>query len=816
MGLPRDETAFFGRTEERATTADRLAAARLVTLVGLGGMGKSRLAVHVAESLAPRFPGGVGYVALSAAPSIEAVLAELARAVGKRVSPEAKTKASVEAVTKLLAARGPMLLVVDGADAVAGDVRPMANLVSALLDGARELRILATSRQVVGVRGEEKLVVEPLDDASATALLLDRARIATGGSSAVTEEQARAIAAKVDRIPLAIELAASRLEVLAPDALLARLATKLDVLAAGKATMRATLDASWELLDEVERDLLAQASVFVGPFEIDLAEDVLVVGASARDAASPDEGGATPEIEVLDVLERLVRKSFLTRGTRGPDNVHAVLGMLETVRTWAREKLERSGNAAACRLRHAEAHLASAEAWSAKTYGESGVRALDALEALLPDLTAAFATFAPAHPAEAARVVLALSDLLLFRSVVELRASFVARGTEAAERAGDPRLLARTLVANGRVILEDGRMADAEATLLRARDLANVVGDVVTAAEATRSLGWTYLATGRKGEARAALGAALAMHREQGSARGLADANVALGIGRALEGDAEAALGHLREALTIHVEHGDVVRQEKVLGFGALVGQDARTLARGLPREVLAHAPASAVTPLVDVAALLTTFPPQLAERDAGADASMRWQSALALYQRGAAAESAGDAAGAIAAFDKALTVLARAGVTRGLSAIRAHSAVALAASGDLDEARARLAMARAATEAEPAAALTVETFAAAADLVGVEPSRRSEATAVLARADRAEGVTPELVVARRVLARALRGEVASDATTKLVVGDGARWIVPPEGARIDLARYGPIAASSTVSSSTASRSRARPSAPRR
>lgn len=332
--------------------------------------------------------------------------------------------------------------------------------------------------------------------------------------------------------------------------------------------------------------------------------------------------------------------------------------------------------------------------------------------------------------------------------------------------------------------------------LRRALDLAAQGGDETTRAEATRSLGWALTAMGRFDEAEHALEQARTMHRAQGSARGEADAHVALGILRAFQGKPDVALGHLREALAIHVERGDVVRQEKVLGFAPLVGQDAREVARGLPREVLARAPEASLDRLPGhVAAIVAT------EREAGE----RWRHAIALYRDGIAAHRRADHAAALDAFDRALAALARAGVTRGSAVVHAHAAVALAESGDLAEADARLARARAAIGDDPASELAVALHAAAIALVrtrsttgAARDAAMREARAVVERAARAEAAPPDVVVARRVLEELLEAPPASirtpgDDAATLVVGRDARWMTPPGGERVDLVRYGPV-----------------------
>src|SRR5262249_15702404 len=151
--------------------------------------------------------------------------------------------------------------------------------------------------------------------------------------------------------------------------------------------------------------------------------------------------------------------------------------------------------------RHAVCHLAEAERCAARAYGEGAVSALDGLAEILPELLLAFDYAKKDDPKTAARIVLSLTDLLLFRGLFELRSELFAAGVEGAERSKDERLLARALVAKARVTLELGNMADAEVELRCAHELATRAGDEGTLAEATRSLGWLLTATNRPGEA---------------------------------------------------------------------------------------------------------------------------------------------------------------------------------------------------------------------------------------------------------------------------------------------------------------------------
>lgn len=770
MTLPRDETPFFGREAEIGEIERRFAAgARLVTVVGIGGVGKTRLAIETAERLAappsgaPAGDDRVAFAALAGSRTLEAAVRAVAKAMRAKVPSESKAAQGLAALGDAMAKRGDFLLVLDNVEQLGASAE---ELVSALLDRARSAKLLATSREPTGARGEEKIVLAPLAEDDAKALFLERARAAVGTHVEIADADAQAIVARVDRLPLAIELAASRLELLSPKQLLERLSERIDVLADAKATMRATLDWSWDLLDAKERTVLAQLAVFAAPFGIEAAEEVLEV-----------------EGDPIDVIESLLRKSLLVRN--GPR-----LRLYETVRSWAREKKEEAGDV---RVRHAKHFFAEAGSWAARTYGTDGVKALDALAELLPDVALAFEATRDSDPRAAAEGVLALGDLLLFRGLFELRADLLARAVETAERAGDAAVLARALVAKARVTLEVGKMGDAEAELRRALDLAAKANDDATRAEATRSLGWALTAMSRFDEATEALERAREMHRTQGSARGEADAQVALGILAAFSGKPDVALERLREALAIHVERGDVVRQEKLLGFAPLVGQDAREVARGLPREVLARAPEASLDRLPDhVAAIVAT------EKEAGE----RWRHAIGLYRDGASAHARGEHAAAVDAFDRALAALGRAGVTRGSAIVHAHAAVALADSGDLREADARLARAKSALGGDPASDLAVAVHAASVALAHARNAETtSAAKSVLERVAKAEAVPPDVVFAQRVLEAKLADSRPADshgpksvvAGSALVVGRDSRWMIAAGGARVDLVRYGPV-----------------------
>ena len=357
--LPVDATSLVGREEaieEVAGLAGR-PDVRLVTLTGLGGIGKTRLAVAVGARLVERFGAGTAFVPLAAVTQPELVLAGVARAVGAEL---AGTGSPLEALAEYFG-DDRWLLILDNLEQVVAAARDL----DALLARCRGVVILATSRTVLGLRAEREYPVPPLplpaDPAGvpvaelaaspAVALFVDRARAVRPGF-ALTKSNAAAVAEicrRLEGLPLAIELAAARTRLLDPDALLGRLARSLDALGTGavdmperQRTLRATVEWSVGLLEDAERSLLEVAAVFVDGWTIEAAAQV----------AGLDEDRA------LDLTEALARHSlvYLDPAGDGPRP-----RMLETMRAFVAERLAARPDAAEVERRHAGYYRALAE-----------------------------------------------------------------------------------------------------------------------------------------------------------------------------------------------------------------------------------------------------------------------------------------------------------------------------------------------------------------------------------------------------------------------------------------------------------------------
>lgn len=339
--LPVPLTGFVGRDRELAAVLALLGDARLLTLTGAGGSGKTRLALAAAR--AADVPAA--WVELASIADPATLPAHVATVLGARtdggISPE-------QAVTGLLQER-EILLVLDNCEHV---VDVCAHFVERLLRACSRLRVLATSREPLGVTGERSWLVPTLalpergapvsaaaaGEAGAVRLFVERARDAAPGF-ALTETNVEAvvqICRRLDGLPLALELAAARIAVLTPAQLAARLDDRFAVLSTGpraatprQRTLRGTVDWSYELLDEAERILLGRLSVFVGGFTLEAAERVC-------------SGGEIPAVQVLELLASLASKSLVTMQEQ--DDGQARYTLLETIREYAGERLrERDG-----------------------------------------------------------------------------------------------------------------------------------------------------------------------------------------------------------------------------------------------------------------------------------------------------------------------------------------------------------------------------------------------------------------------------------------------------------------------------------------
>jgi predicted ATPase/DNA-binding SARP family transcriptional activator len=375
--LPARITPFIGRTAELADLCAVLRRSRLVTVLGPGGSGKTSLALEAVRELVSndteRWPDGAFFVDLAAVTDHGQVSSSVAAALGLRSGPGgAGTPTTAEQLIEAFTRDRALLLVLDNCEHLTNAV---ATLTDRILRAANDLTLLATSREPLGLIGEVTWSIPGMAIAEATRLFEQRAAAArpTFALDPESESVVAEICARLDGMPLAIELAAARLRALPVAEIAKRLDDRFALLTTGgragparHQTLRATIDWSYQLLTEPERSLFARLSVFVGPWTLAAAEAV------CADSTQPTG-------QILDLLTRLVDRS-LVEPEPGPA---ARFRMLETIRQYADDQLQHRGELGYLRGRHAAYFLALAE--EAGTHPESPT-SWAALEQAQPDL----------------------------------------------------------------------------------------------------------------------------------------------------------------------------------------------------------------------------------------------------------------------------------------------------------------------------------------------------------------------------------------------------------------------------------------------
>jgi len=555
--LPTQLTSFLGRQRELAEARPLLADSRLLTLTGPGGTGKTRLSLQIATDESDRFPDGIYFVPLGTLSQADLVLPTIAQAVGL-VDP------GVEPLDRLAESIGSksLLLVLDNFEQVI-DAAPQ---IAELLARAPKLSALVTSRSPLRVYGEREYPVPPLgvpdpkhlpdleqfSTFESVALFVERA-MAVRPDFAVTGINAPAIAeicVRLDGLPLAIELAAARVRVLSPQAIMDRLGDRMALLSSGardlperQQTLRGAIAWSHELLDETDRRIFARLAVFAGGATLDaIAQVVLDPGERA---------------DPLDAVASLVDKS-LARQESEPDG-EPRFRMLETIREYAMEKLTERGEADLLRERHAAWVVALAEDSAPRVFGEEQRPILDRYELEHDNIRAALAWAVANGRTETALRILAASWRFW-----QMR-GFLAEARESAER---------VLVLPGSVELPDARAAALEAAggiaywqadIVASRawygealELARASGDLARIANAVYNVAFTFSFNEEEaGRAREIASEAVDLYRQLGDEGGVARALWGLSTAEFFLRDYPRGIALAGEALEIFRRVGD-------------------------------------------------------------------------------------------------------------------------------------------------------------------------------------------------------------------------------------------------------------------
>jgi predicted ATPase/class 3 adenylate cyclase len=636
-------STFIGREEVIREVETSLDGTRLLTLTGPGGTGKTRLALEVAYRQLPEFKDGVWFVDLSAVTDPSVVPTEIAIAIGATRDPSASVFQCLE---EHLAER-QMLLVMDNFE----QVLDAAMAVEHLLSHAEGLKVMVTSRSVLSVYGEREYPVPPLKlpdlrsaeilealgRSESVSLFVERARDVRPDFQ-LTAENALAVAeicSRLDGLPLAIELAAVRVKVLTPQAMLPRLDERLALLTSGprslperQRTLRGAIDWSYRLLDEPARRLLARLATFSGGGTLEAIEAV----------CDSDLG-----VEVLDLLASLVDDSLLRRTETPGGEIR--FQMLETIREFAGERLEAEPDAEDVRRRHAQFFLALATTAEPHLVGADQKQWLDRFDREHENIRTALKWSIDAgevmagqeaagalwrfwhqrgHLAEGRRklehllqapggaerspqrfkALTGAGGLAYWQNDYPAADRFYSEALEIADELGDPLAMAEALYNVSFLDRIYGREEEGMAKLRDVLERARSVGNRLLAADSQWILGNYELRQGRPDEGLSMVEEALDIYRDLGNLFATADSLSGLGTFYRTVGDHEAAAAAAREALEIFVEVGNPTgiamvleemaiaetmegRHERALRLAAAASAMKEDIGGGAPQELM-------------------------------------------------------------------------------------------------------------------------------------------------------------------------------------------------------------------------------------
>ncbi|MBL0292331.1 MAG: winged helix-turn-helix domain-containing protein [Betaproteobacteria bacterium] len=546
--LPAPVSSFIGRERELSDLRAMLASHRLVTLVGIGGIGKTRLTLQVATTLADAYADGVWFVDLAPVSDPRLVANAVATAVGVREEPG---QPIIGALQRFVADRA-LLLVLDNCEHL---LVACAQLARDLLQAGRKLTIVATSREPLHVPGEATFPVAPLPvpepagdlapdtlgGYAAAQLFLDRA-IDARPDFALTRESAAAVARicrDLDGIPLALELAAARARSMSVDAIADHLTDRFALLKGRdrtalprQQTLRAAIDWSYDLLAPPERALLQRLSVFAGGFALDGAETV-----GAADGVAPND--------VLDVLDHLVDKSLVAF-----DAPTERYRLLETVRQYALERLAESGDEAASRDRHLAFYVTLAQRAGSEILGPAQDAWHKRLDAERENILLAFSHARRAPGGGTAGLALLHGlDMWITLSNFEFWRGVVLEALAHPDAQQESAMRSRALRPAVMIAYATGRYEEAFALAQANVRIARACGDLHAVGVALGNLGYMAITVGREADAREHFDEGLAVARQVGDSRLVADMSFCMGELLSQQGELERAERCYLEAL---------------------------------------------------------------------------------------------------------------------------------------------------------------------------------------------------------------------------------------------------------------------------